>query len=242
MKKSFFILAIAAISFVLFTGCKKENKDDQKPQTEISQGGDIDNLIKETGIDIYALAASSELSKYFEATAPLSEKIAKSIKSKSPNDVKIARMNELVTLISQAAEDNDYELVDIYFEELINLIDSMTQTEAFYECEFVQLLNEEADNFINYLYSEYPSFFTLNSEQQRNVIDAIVEITVPRGPVECYNTYNAAIKDAEIVYAISVAGCCFTGPAAWACVGVALGVYCVSHYRANQNLKKCLNG
>jgi len=241
MKKTFFIIAIVAASFVIFTGCKKENKDEQKPPTEVSKGGNIDEIIKETGVDIYALAASSELSKYFEAFAPLSEKIAKSIKSKSSTDQKIARMNELVTLISQAAEDNDFELVNIYFEELVGLIDSMTGTVAFLECEFVQSLNEKADILINYLYSEYPSFFTLDNEQQRNVIDAIVEIIVPRGPVDdCKTRYRQAIMLAELCYVISVAECCFTGHAAWMCVGYPLGMYIVNVHYANQQLTYCL--
>jgi len=250
MKNIKLFTALLAVAFLLFvTSCNKEETTKSvisNPPSEQSTGSNIDELIKTTGIDIYALASSSELLKYFKAVAPISEEIAKKImkKSKSFTEEKIARMAELIALISEAAQNQDFELVDVYFEELKNLMDTMMNTVDFYQCEVVQRLNEEAEIYSNFLNSEYPSFFTLDSEQQRSIIDAIIEITSDRKPPRsCAEIYVDDIRAAEQRFAITLAGCLLLGPiGSWVCAGVALGIYCVDHHQANLAYADCING
>jgi len=257
IKKNKLFTVLLAVAFVFFaTGCNKEEPTESSTSNSpYGQGIDsnIDELMEKTGIDIYALASSPELLRYFEAASPISEEMAKSIDMKPHKSLteeeRVARMNELVTLISQAAQNHNFTLVNAYFDEFTTLLNSMTNpwgetwAEAF-ESEAVRGLNEEAERFNDFLDSEYPSFFTLNSEEQTNVIEAIVDIFIQKKPLEdkCLRAYSADIRAAEVQYAISVAGCLFTGPGAWVCAGVALGIYSVQHHRANKALAACYKG
>jgi len=244
-----FLLVLALIAGMsTFNACKKE--EIYKPIVSNNAEKDyIDELINKTGIDIYALASSPELLKYFEAVAPISKKIAESIDvrpSKLTEEEKIARMHELVGLISQAALNYDFDLIDTYFKELNSLLygplNPWESTEvAFYENELFRVLNDEAQIFNEFLDSEYPVFFTLNRVQQEDVIEAIVNIIVKK-PQDCAGNYARAIQKAEAIFAIGIAGCCFTGPGAWACAAAQLAIYCVSHHYANKDYAACLKG
>jgi len=254
-KNNIYLTALLVLSFVFFvTGCKKEETIKStlsNPSTELDAGFNIEELIEKTGIDVYALASSPELLRYFEAVAPISEKIAKGINNMSSakdltEDEKIERMHELVGLISQAAQNYNFDLVDTYFNEFESLFNSMPYPwdplVSFSQSEMAQTLNREAEMLNDFLDSEYPTFFTLNSEQQSNIIDVIIDITRKPNLEKCARDYADDIRAAEIQYAITIAGCLFTGPGAWICAGVALGIYSTQHHRANKAYKSCLKG
>lgn len=249
------ITLLLLISTFFITGCKKEEAIKSEVQN-LPQGqntsSNIDELIKKTGIDIYALASSPELLTYFERVAPISEEVAANMDMKPSKSMTeeetIARMEELVALISQAAQNYDYDLVDMYFNELLSLTYGETHPwviseEAFSEGEVARGLIEAAQPFIEFLDSEYPTFFTLNSEQQNSIIDAVIDIFIEKKPINCYGNYNAAIEDAEARFAIGIGVCALVGgggPGSWACAAGVLGYYIVEHRRANNNLKACL--
>lgn len=252
MKKSITLLVL--LFLILNFSCKKYTESENTSSIEKTQMTNdyYSRLSAETNVDIRRLASSMELQKYFEEVAPISVEILQNMKTLTEEE--IARMDELITLISQAAQNNDFALVDIYFNELMMLLYGTTnpwfpEEEHYSQCELVKKLNGEAEIFVDFLNSNYPTFLMLDNEKQISVIEAIVNITIEKEPTkptpaeQCAITYKGAIHDAEIQYALTVAGCLFfTGPAAWACVGVGLGIYSVQHNRANKNYKTCMNG
>lgn len=236
----------------LFLGCEKnEETGTQSKGMTSTQNDYYSKLSAETNVDVRKLAASPELQKFFEAVSPISQELTESIArntslSKSlTEEEKIARANELVTLITLAVENNDFDSMDLYYKELLFLLYGHTiQCEdfnTFLHSELITKLNEEAQIFNDFLSAEYPSFFTLNSEQQQSIVDAIIEIPYENAPPRsCEQVYADDIRSAEAQYAITTVGCAFLTAGAWLCVGVALGIYCVQHNSANKDLADCI--
>lgn len=207
----------------------------------------IDSLSYETNIDIYELASSPELLSYMDTVSLISKEISENllpIDSYSEEDFE--RMNELIQLISAAVDDNNFELVDQYYNELLILLfgnnHQWCDVNNFSQSEIVEQLNSAAYSLTQFLTKDYNAIYALNDDQTSRIAESITYIMDKEAgnPNKCAKDRANAIRDAEIVYGISVGVCCFTGPAAFPCVAGALAVYCVAHNRANQNYKTCM--
>ena len=263
MKKNNIFFIALAIVLITFVGCKKDAKnlnEDAQIESNFSDLKSQENrsayyaqLSAETNVDVVELASSDAVEQFFNIGISVGEEIIENaITGLTEYDIWLIEF--YTSLLEEAIQEGDFELIEQRTNELLELLESLGLTNywniavARIENPVMDRLIDESEIFLKYLDSEYPDFMTLSQDQQSDIFESLAEIYQTRQPVnECRNEalkmYGLNLSVATISFTINLAKCGLVGPGAPACmVGVSAKyafAFGLATYQYNRALKFC---
>jgi hypothetical protein len=257
MKTFFKTISLLTLIIVLgigiFYACKKENKDEQKPPTEVLNAFfDIDELIKTTGIDIYAL---SKLEKIQNVSIDMNSINSMKGAKATLTDELALQITQLKNAIELAAGNEDYNTFFALFEQLCTLTKSINgikfvlnddgyqiieydDTQYYYPCDALEHNAIVATEILDAVAEEFPAFLTLPEGTQHDVLAASFFLNYLEeegidypilAPMDCCTKYGLILAGKLVaytaMYTTAAALCTGTFVAVLVCEGLAFASY-----------------
>ena len=185
------IVAVFAIAATIFWACSKDNQDTtfQAPNDYLEEI-DIDKLMAETGIDIYAL---SELSSLQEASIMPTRQVEALAYGKFDNkkvltDALVTEVSILNDAIQNAVRKNDYDTFFKLFEQLYTLTESIDGISFTSHSTGLQVVEVDTNKY------NFPVTHIENNVKLSNAILGEITVAAPTFPTLSVNTQVQVIS------------------------------------------------
>ena len=252
-----------AIALIFVVGCKKENKEEQQAPSVPNENSEycynIDELIKETGIDIYALSKLKVIKDISYSYTQI--ELMETAKTEISDQIE-AQIRQLKVQLERAAQIHDNELYSILFEQLTILTRALNGLRFTVNAngltiidyiEGLEAVEREKLEVVRGVGNENPEFYNLSEDLQEKVLAAamyqnFLEDEALFGPTTCAGLKAALVGRLTAytaAYIVTAGLCGGTTFAVFVCEGIAYATYvdatvtAINQYK--KDIKNCTN-